>query len=94
MLAHRAPDQAGKGQNDRLTFTFVTDGSERAITQVKAAASDNLVTVVAGASTIRQSLEAGLVVELHIDLRADLLGDGLRLFEGQEPRRTSWKRSG
>jgi dihydrofolate reductase len=37
--------------------------------------------VVGGASTIHQCIEAGLVDELHIDVRSLILGDGLRLFD-------------
>ncbi len=81
VLTHRAPERAAKGENDKLTITFVTEGIERAIGQAKAAAGDKDVTVVGGASTIRQCIEAGLADELHIDLRSVLLGDGLRLFD-------------
>src|SRR5438270_12088143 len=31
VLTHHIPEQASKGENDRLTVTFVTDGIERAI---------------------------------------------------------------
>lgn len=81
VLTHQAPEQVGKGENDKLTFTFVTEGVEQAIDQAKAAAGDKDVTVVGGASTIRQCIEANLADELHIDLRSVLLGDGLRLFD-------------
>lgn len=81
VLTHQAPERAAKGENDELTFTFVTEGVERLIDRAKTAAGDRDVTVVGGASTIRQCLEAHLVDELHIDIRAVLLGDGLRLFE-------------
>jgi dihydrofolate reductase len=81
VVTHQAPDQVAKGENDKLSFTFVTDGVESAITQAKVAAGDNDVTVVGGASTIRQIIEAGLADELHIDVRSVLLGDGQRLFD-------------
>ena len=81
VLTHRAPERVAKGENDKLTFTFVTEGIEWAIDRAKAAAGDKDVTVVGGASTIRQCIEAGLADELHIDLRSVLLGDGLRLFD-------------
>lgn len=81
VLTHQAPKRPAKGENDRLTFTFVTEGVARLIETSKAAAGNRDVTVVGGASTIRQCIAAGLVDELHIDLRAVLLGDGLRLFE-------------
>ena len=81
VLTHQAPKQVAKGENDKLTFAFVTEGIERVIDQAKAAACDKDVTVVGGASTIHQCIEVGLADELHIDLRSVLLGDGLRLFD-------------
>lgn len=81
VLMHQAPEQVAKGENDELTFTFVTEGIERVIDRAKAAAGDKDVTMVGGASTIHQCIEASLVDELHIDLRSVLLGDGLRLFD-------------
>ena len=81
VLTHRAPEQVAKGENDSLTFTFLTEGVERVIDQAQAAAGDKDVTVVGGASVIHQCIEAGLADELHIDLRSVLLGDGLRLFD-------------
>lgn len=87
VLTHHLPDKHPK-QNERLTFTFVTEGVESAIAQAKAAAGDKDVMVIGGASTIRQCLAAGVVDELDIDVMPVLLGGGLRLFEdeGLEPR--------
>ncbi len=86
VLTHAVPEKLPK-QSERLTFTFVTDGIESAIRHAKAAAGDQNVTVVGGASTVQQCLTAGLADELHIDIMPLLLGDGLRLFEhlGSEP---------
>jgi dihydrofolate reductase len=81
VLTYRELDEAAKVQNDRLAFTFVADRIERAIAQAQAASGDRDVTVLGGASTILQCLAAGLVDELHIDLRAVLLGDVRRLFD-------------
>jgi len=80
VLTHAVPDKRPK-QSDKLTFTFVTDGIESAIRQATAAAGDKNVTVVGGASTVQQCLNAGLVDELQIDIMPVLLGEGLRLFE-------------
>lgn len=80
VLTHTPPQKHPK-QNDRLTFTFVIEGIERAIQEAKAAAGDKDVTVIGGASTIQQCLKAGLVDELHIDIMPLLLGGGVRLFE-------------
>ena len=38
VVTHNAPDQVAKGENDKLSFTFVTDGIESAVNQAKAAA--------------------------------------------------------
>jgi dihydrofolate reductase len=67
-------------------FTFVTDGVESAVEQAKAIAEDKNVAVGA-ASIAQQSIRAGLLDEIHVDLVPVLLGGGVRLFEhlGTEP---------
>jgi dihydrofolate reductase len=81
VLTHHVPEKAVKGENDRLTVTFVTDGIARAIEQAKAAAGDKQVTVIGGAQTAQQCLRAGLVDEIHMGIVPVLLGEGLRFFE-------------
>ena len=81
VLTHAVPEQVAKGQNDRLTVTFVTDGIESAIEKAKAAAGDKHVMVVGGANTAQQCLRAGLVDEIHIGIVPVLFGEGLRFFE-------------
>lgn len=83
VATHRAPESP-KGQNERLSVTFVHEGVESAMARAKAAADDKNVTVVGGASTIRQCIDAGLLDELHLLIVPVLLGDGLRLFEARE----------
>jgi dihydrofolate reductase len=80
VLTHRLPSFAPK-QDERLTFTFVTDGVESAVARAKAAALDKAVQVVGGVSIARQLFDAGLVDELHIDIMPVFLGTGLRSFE-------------
>lgn len=80
VLTHKPPEKHPL-ENDRLTFTFVTDGIESAIQQAKAVAGNKDVTVIGAASTARQCLRAGLADELHIDIVPVLLCGGLRLFE-------------
>ena len=86
VLTHEAPQKKPK-ENDRLTFTFVTDGIESAIAQAKAAAGNKDVTVIGSASITRQCIQADLADELHVDIMPVLLGGGLRLFDeiGIEP---------
>lgn len=80
VLTHHPPAK-GPTENERLTFTFVTDGIESAVAQARAAAGDKAVTVVGGAGLTQDLLLAGLVDELHIDIMPVFLGDGPRLFD-------------
>ena len=80
VLTHHPPSVAPK-QDERLTFTFVTEGVESAVAQAKAAARDKAVQVVGGVNLARQLPDAGLVDELHIDIVPSFLGGGLRSFE-------------
>jgi dihydrofolate reductase len=84
VLTHRAPEREPR-RNDRLFFTFVTDGVEAAVARAADLAGDKAVTVVGGADLNRQLLAAGLVDELRIDVMPVLLGDGRRLFDGAPP---------
>ena len=81
VLTHTLPKKQPK-ENDQLTFTFVTDGIASAIKQAKVAAGAKDVTVIGGASTIQQCLQAGLADELQIDimpvLRRLLIAQGAR----------------
>jgi dihydrofolate reductase len=81
VVTHHPPAQAARGENDRLSFTFVSEGYESAIAQAKAAAGEKDVTIVGGADAAQQCLKAGLIDELQLDIRHVLLGGGLRLFE-------------
>ncbi len=80
VLTHAAPLRRPR-ENDRLTFTFVTDAIAGAVAQAKAAAGDKDVTIIGAASTAQQVLQARLADELHIDIMPVLLGSGLRFFE-------------
>jgi dihydrofolate reductase len=76
VLTHQVPEGWPKPNS---TVHFVTDGLESAARQAKAAAGGKAVGVH-GADTIRQLLNAGLLDEIHIDLAAVLLGEGIPLF--------------
>ncbi|MDQ2999506.1 MAG: dihydrofolate reductase family protein [Chloroflexota bacterium] len=80
VLSRTKPEKNPK-ENENLTFTFVTEGIEAAISQAKEAAGGKDVTIIGGASTAQQALRAGVVDELHIDIMPVLLCGGLRLFE-------------
>ena len=77
VLTHQVPDGWPLPGS---TVHFVTDGLESAVSQAKAAAAGKSVGVH-GADTIQQLLNAGLLDEIHVDLAAVLLGDGVRLFD-------------
>ncbi|OLT51367.1 dihydrofolate reductase family protein [Cellulosimicrobium sp. CUA-896] len=81
VVTHRPPPVPPR-HNERLSFTFVTDGVEAAVQRAVAAAGERDVTVVGGASLFRQLMAAGLVDELSVDVMPVLLGGGLRLFDG------------
>jgi dihydrofolate reductase len=79
VVTHEPPEVKPK-QDERLTFTFVTDGVESAVAQAAAVAGDKAVTVVGGVNLMQQLLKAGLVDELRVDVMPVLLGGGSRLF--------------
>ena len=81
VLTHHPPQEVTKGQNDKLTMTFVTDGIRSAMEKAKAAAGEKDVTVVGGANTAQQIINAGLFDELHIAIVPVLFGSGLRFFD-------------
>lgn len=76
VLTHRPHPQLTRGAT---TFTFVTDGPERALRQAQVAAGDKGVNVM-GASISQLYLKAGLVDELHLHVANVLLGAGRPLF--------------
>ena len=64
------------------TFTFVTDGIEKALEWASRAAGGKDVAIAGGARTGAQYLSAGLVDEMELHLVPTLLGSGERLFDG------------
>ena len=82
VVTHRPHDVVRKGET---TFTFVTDGVAAAITAAAAAAGDQRVHIMGGASIIRQALRTGLVDRLRVHVAPVLLGAGTALFTGEGP---------
>src|ERR1700722_13533268 len=62
------------------SFTFVTDGTEWALKQARAAAGDKDVAVSGGANVINQYLAADLIDELWLHIVPVTIGSGQRLF--------------
>jgi dihydrofolate reductase len=78
IVTHNPPD----GWED-TKINFVTDGVESAIEHAREAAGDGLVGV-AGASIVRQGLNAGVIDAVRLSVAPVLLGDGIRFFDGLE----------
>jgi dihydrofolate reductase len=68
------------------TFTFVTEGIETALEQARAAAGEKDVALAGGASVAQQYLNAGLLDEVQVHLVPVVLGAGVRLFDGLDPK--------
>ncbi len=64
------------------TFTFVTDGLDKAMALARQAAGELDVEVAGGASVVNAALRAGVVDELRLHIAPMTLGDGERLFDG------------
>src|ERR1700759_1254643 len=81
VLTHfaRDPVQLENGNS----FHFVTEGIEKAIAEAKEAADDEDVSV-GGASTLQQTIAAGLLDEIVVTQVPIILGGGERLFDHLE----------
>jgi dihydrofolate reductase len=90
VLTHRARDVLVR--EGGTSFTFVTDGLERAVERAKTAAGDKNVSIAGGAKIVQQALQAGLLDELQIHLAPVLVGDGIRLFDLQAPQHIELER--
>jgi dihydrofolate reductase len=69
------------------TFTFVTEGIERALELARKAAGDRDVNIGGGGQAVQQYLKAGLVDEFQIHVAPVFLGGGTRLFDAVDPGR-------
>jgi dihydrofolate reductase len=78
VVTHRPAETLVKGPT---TFTFVTEGVERALALAREAAGGRDVCVMGGARLGQQVMAAGLADELRIHIAPVLFGAGTRLFE-------------
>jgi dihydrofolate reductase len=78
VLTHHERDPVEK--EGGTTFHFVTDGTESALEQARAAAGDKEVSIAGGADAAQQYLRAGLVDDMTVHLAPVLLGGGVSLF--------------
>jgi dihydrofolate reductase len=72
--------QADTGPRSEDGFTFV-DGFDDALEQARVAAGDKDVSIMGGATTIREALRAGVVDELVLSVAPVVLGAGKPLFD-------------
>lgn len=63
------------------TFTFVTNGIDRALERAQEAADGKDIQVAGGAHVIQQFLNAGLIDEFTVHIAPVFLGGGVRLFD-------------
>lgn len=71
-------------ENERISFTFVTEGISEAVRMAKTAAGDKDVNIIGSAETTQFCLLEGLADELQVDIIPIFLGKGFRPFEGIE----------
>jgi dihydrofolate reductase len=79
VLTHREREPLVKGET---TFTFVTEGIERALELAREAAGDKEVQLAGGGQIVSQYLAAGLLDEVLVHIAPIFLGGGPRLFDG------------
>jgi dihydrofolate reductase len=91
VLTHDAREKLAR--EGGTTFTFVTEGIERALEQARAAAGDKDISVGGGANVIQQFLIVGLLDEIQIHLVPILLSGGTRLFDNIGPRQIAMERT-
>ncbi|MGF1664500.1 MAG: dihydrofolate reductase family protein [Kineosporiaceae bacterium] len=80
VVTHRPRETLVRGGG--TSFTYVTDGVASAVEQARAVAGDGDVAVAGGGSLVRQVLAAGLLDELDLHIAPVVLGDGMRLLDG------------
>jgi len=84
VVTHRPAEPIRK--DGGTTYTFVTDGLEAALAMARAAADGRDIRIMGGAEIVRESLRAGVIDELRLDVVPILLGGGTPLFTGPEDR--------
>jgi dihydrofolate reductase len=83
VLTHHARDPLS--MDGGTTFTFVTDGPTAALDRAYAAAGGKDILLAGGASVASTFLKAGLLDVVQIHVVPQLLGGGVRLFDGVGP---------
>jgi dihydrofolate reductase len=79
VVTHRARETLTR--EGGTSFTFVTDGVDRAIEQARTAASGKNVAISGGGHLLRQVIRGGQLDQLELHISPVLIGEGMRLFE-------------
>jgi dihydrofolate reductase len=79
VVTHSAPQHVRLQRQLGMRFTFVDDLTT-AVDQARTAATDGHVVIMGGGDIIGQTIDQGLVDELHLHLAPILLGGGTPLF--------------
>jgi dihydrofolate reductase len=79
VVTHSAPQHVRLQRQLGMRFTFVDDLTT-AVDQARTAATDGHVVIMGGGDIVGQTIEQGLVDELHLHLAPILLGGGTPLF--------------
>jgi dihydrofolate reductase len=79
VVTHSAPQHVRLRRELGMRFTFVDDLTT-AVDQARTAATDGHVVIMGGGDIIGQTIEQGLVDELHLHLAPILLGGATPLF--------------
>jgi dihydrofolate reductase len=78
IVTHREREPLVKGET---TYTFVTEGVERALELAREAAGGKDVELAGGGQIVSQYLAAGLLDEIYVHVAPVILGGGPRLFD-------------
>ncbi|GAB2966783.1 hypothetical protein GCM10017788_05510 [Amycolatopsis acidiphila] len=84
VVTPRAPPESWPPIEDGVPYTFVHDGVPSAVRQAKAVAGGGNIGL-SGASVAQLALNAGLLVEVRIDLVPVFLGRGIGYFDDIDP---------
>ena len=75
------PKKVAKGENDKLTFTFVTNNIKETVAKAKKAAKKKNVMIVGWVGAAQQCFKNGLIDEIIIRVMPVLIGKGKKLLE-------------
>ncbi len=75
------PKKVAKGENDKLTFTFVSSNVKETITKAKKSAKNKNVMIVGWVDIAQESFKKNLIDEFIIRIMPVIVGKGEKLLE-------------